>query len=113
MHSINLSFTENNTHIKSVTLSENQHLKIGRNVNNDIQFTLKIVSGTHAELKFENNQLYIKDAGSTNGTFINNEKIELYLWIKLNSTDKASFDKSNFTQLKIRKETIDPEYFPY
>lgn len=109
MHSINLSFTENNTHIKSVTLSENQQLKIGRNVNNDIQFTLKIVSGTHAELKVENNQLYIKDAGSTNGTFINNEKIIPHQWIKLNNTDKASFDKSNFTQLKIAKETVDPE----
>ena len=109
MHSINLSFTENNTHIKSVALSENQQLKIGRNENNDIQFTIKIVSGTHAELKFENNQLYIKDAGSTNGTFINNEKIESHQWIKLNNTDNPSFDKSNFTQLKITKETVDPE----
>jgi ABC-type multidrug transport system ATPase subunit len=109
MRAIHLTFRENYRIINSVSIENNQHFKIGRNENNYIRFALKIVSGYHAELKFENNQLYIKDVGSTNGTFINNEKIEPHQWIKLNNTDNASFDKSNFTQLKIDKESIDSE----
>lgn len=34
------------------------------------------ISGRHAELKIENGKLYISDLGSTNGTFVNNTRLE-------------------------------------
>ena len=35
----------------------------------------KVLSRTHAELTFRNNKVYIKDCGSSNGTYINDQRL--------------------------------------
>ncbi len=111
MKNIEISFFENNNLIfnKKLSFDTTKNFKIGRNESNDIQYSLKIISSYHAELKFENSQLFIQDLGSTNGTFINNEKISPNQWILLKNTDDISFDKSNLTQLKTNQETTNQQ----
>ena len=38
------------------------------------------VSGTHASLKFEGGQLFVRDENSNNGTSINNGRIAASVW---------------------------------
>lgn len=44
--------------------------KIGRQSNNEILIPDESISRFHAEISFDNGQFYIKDVGSTSGTFI-------------------------------------------
>ncbi|HWP31834.1 MAG TPA: FHA domain-containing protein [Fimbriimonadales bacterium] len=49
------------------------------------------VSRKHAEIIFENNTLILKDLGSTNGTFVNGEKLEPNVPRQLKHGDKVEF----------------------
>lgn len=49
---------------------------IGRSENCDISLIKDTVSRTHAEVTIDNERLFIKDLGSTNGTLINGEPIK-------------------------------------
>ncbi|MCM1288472.1 MAG: type VII secretion protein EssC [Clostridium sp.] len=51
-------------------------LNIGRSVDSDICFLLDSVSSEHAILTINNYEWVITDNNSTNGTFVNNEKVE-------------------------------------
>jgi pSer/pThr/pTyr-binding forkhead associated (FHA) protein len=48
---------------------------IGRGVENDIVITSKRISREHARLLRQNRKTVLEDAGSTNGTFLNDEQI--------------------------------------
>ncbi|MBT4763369.1 MAG: diguanylate cyclase [Bdellovibrionaceae bacterium] len=60
---------------QKINLDNNKYV-IGRDPNVDICFDDKIVSSKHAEITKIDNEFYIRDCGSTNGIFINNEKIK-------------------------------------
>jgi predicted component of type VI protein secretion system len=45
--------------------------RIGRSAGNDIRIEDPSISGTHAQLLVRGSKVAIRDAGSTNGTFIN------------------------------------------
>ncbi len=49
--------------------------KIGRNPSNDIVIDNPCISGFHAEIICENNNYFLKDNRSANGTYINNKEI--------------------------------------
>jgi predicted component of type VI protein secretion system len=49
---------------------------VGRLTENTLQIEDASVSSRHAEIFFENNSWFIRDLGSTNGTFLNGSKIE-------------------------------------
>lgn len=51
-------------------------IKIGRNVNNDLVIADTIVAPFHAEFYKKQDAVYVRDLGSTNGTFIGGEKIK-------------------------------------
>jgi pSer/pThr/pTyr-binding forkhead associated (FHA) protein len=67
---------------KRVTLSEGDSIKIGRMTNKSTTptesngyFDSKVLSRNHAEIIYRNNQVYIKDSKSSNGTFINGKRL--------------------------------------
>ena len=49
---------------------------IGRMPDNNITIDSQYVSGHHAKIYIKNNTYVVKDMGSTNGTFLNGDKIE-------------------------------------
>ena len=52
---------------------------IGRDVNNSIVIDDSFVSAEHALLTFRGRAWYVEDRGSTNGTWLNGQRVESYL----------------------------------
>ena len=61
---------------KSHTLPVTRKFTIGRSRNNDLILDNQHISSSHAQLSWNNNQWVLSDTGSTNGTFINGERIK-------------------------------------
>ena len=59
-----------------LTLTVTDSLSVGRGSDNDVVLGSKQVSRNHALLSVLNGELYVKDLDSSNGTFINDERIE-------------------------------------
>lgn len=49
---------------------------LGRDVNNTILIDDRFASSEHAALTFRGRAWYVEDVGSTNGTFVNGERVE-------------------------------------
>ncbi|TDL24867.1 hypothetical protein BD410DRAFT_785591 [Rickenella mellea] len=67
---------------KHIILPHGQHVKVGRQTNNKTvpgerngYFDSKVLSRQHAEVWEESGKIYIKDVKSSNGTFINGERL--------------------------------------
>lgn len=56
---------------KSIELSENEHLVIGRSPKADLYFDNESLSRIHASIYRESERIWIIDENSTNGTFVN------------------------------------------
>ncbi|HFQ13960.1 MAG TPA: FHA domain-containing protein [Gammaproteobacteria bacterium] len=89
---------------EGVTLSsyalEGERMTIGRLAGNDIQLDDPAISGQHACILIEPSEylesikeFYIEDLGSTNGTLVNEEKIER---VRLNHGDNIQIGKHLF-----------------
>lgn len=50
-------------------------MRIGRDPDNDIAIDHPQVSRHHARLTWQNNQIFLEDVGSSNGTFINRQRL--------------------------------------
>lgn len=68
-----LLVTEQKSH--AFDLLETFRVAIGRHESNDLQLASRAVSNYHAEILNEGDALFIRDMGSTNGTWVNGEKI--------------------------------------
>jgi pSer/pThr/pTyr-binding forkhead associated (FHA) protein len=64
----------NNALLKEID-SKKEEISIGRNAGNDIQIDNLAVSGKHARIIKDRDHYYVEDLNSTNGTFVNEEKI--------------------------------------
>ena len=65
-------------------------IKIGREYDNDVVVDNKLASRHHAMIQKIKDAYFIKDVGSTNGTFINGVRIPNEKYVKLNPGDKIT-----------------------
>ena len=73
-------------------------ITLGRKPENTIVLTEPCVSGNHAKIYAKNNNLYVEDLNSTNGVYVNNERIqEKY---KLVADDEVKIGSAIFKVLK-------------
>ena len=54
---------------------ENEHITIGRDASNDISVNDAEVSRRHARLTFQGGKFVLEDLGSTNGTYVNGQRL--------------------------------------
>jgi len=64
--------------IQDYALKRGKRLTIGRNSDNDIVIDSLAVSGYHARIESVAANFVVRDLESTNGTFVNNERVELH-----------------------------------
>ena len=79
-----------------LTLTVTDSLSIGRGSDNDVVLGSKEVSRNHAQLTVLNGQLYVKDLASSNGTFINDERIAANEAKHLAASDTLGFASFSF-----------------
>ncbi|MGL5353258.1 MAG: FHA domain-containing protein [Clostridium sp.] len=77
-------------------------ITIGRKEGNTVQLTDQYASGNHARLIVKNNEVYIEDLNSTNGVFVNEEKIDQRE--KLRPNDKIRIGSVIFKVIKSDKK---------
>jgi len=66
-------------------------MRVGRNTECDIFLVDPSVSRNHATLEVQGNQVVVRDSGSTNGTFVNGERVQLRT---LRPGDRVAFGKT-------------------
>ncbi|WLQ11382.1 FHA domain-containing protein [Hahella aquimaris] len=93
-------------------LLEKPEIVIGRHPNCDIQINDIAVSGKHALIEVEQNQymegvldVFISDKGSTNGTFVNDEKVSGRR--RLNNNDVVRVAWNAFTFIDGAESTLE------
>ena len=65
-------------------------ISIGRDPGNDVVIDSKLASRSHAIIQKIKNAFYLKDCGSTNGTFLNGVKVPADKYIRIHSGDKIT-----------------------
>lgn len=71
--------------LQRVTL--NRLLRIGRDPANDLVLPLGAVSRRHAQIEPRDDHHYVRDLDSTNGTYVNNQRLSPDQWVRLNPGD--------------------------
>ena len=72
--------------------------------NADIQIPKDTVSAVHAQIRYSDNDFYLADVGSRNGTFLNEEEEPIASEVRLKSGDIITFDQFKFKFL-VRGQT--------
>ncbi len=81
----------------SISLAiDKESVSIGRDPHNDIVIPEKVVSNLHATITYKGGQYYLEDNRSTNGTRLNNVRIQQNTKVKLKSGDVIHFAKCEF-----------------
>ncbi len=100
--------------IKKVKLSfaDRQRLNVGRTKENDLYIDDASVSKIHAALVLNSErQLMVADTGSTNGTFINGQRIAYGKAIPLKDSDRLKFGTVEIALEHLVKEVKQPEIY--
>ena len=96
MPKVQLMDTKNIVSEKPLVLDK-RSINIGRDINNDITIPKDTISSLHATIEFKNGYFHLEDQRSSNGTSLNNRKIEANKPIRLKSGDRIKFDIYEFT----------------
>jgi len=72
---------------------------IGRSNNNEFVIKDPFLSGEHAEFLLRDGMVYVKDRGSKNGTFVNNERIGISE-VCINNGDRIQVGSLSFILVK-------------
>ena len=70
-------------------------ITIGRDTDNDVVIDNKLASRHHAMIQKIKDAYFLKDVGSTNGTFVNGRKLPADKYIKLQPGDKITIGNMN------------------
>ena len=70
-------------------------ITIGRDFDNDVVVDNKLASRHHAVIQKIKNAYFLKDANSTNGTFVNGVRIPKDKYVKLAPGDKITIGNMN------------------
>jgi pSer/pThr/pTyr-binding forkhead associated (FHA) protein len=74
-------------------------LVVGRRESCDIRLPDSSVSGQHCELNFRDGCWYVRDLESTNGTRVNNVRIQARKWTMLRANDEITIAKARYRVL--------------
>lgn len=96
-----LSIGENQGLEEGTILLLRNEITIGRKEGNTIKLSDKYASGNHAKISIKNNEIIIEDLGSTNGIFINDEKVDKYA--KLRANDQIRIGSAIFKVIRSEK----------
>jgi len=97
---INGNETKENDFIEKIIIDKKNFIIGRRHKGADYVCSNNFVSKSHAEIISREGRYFVKDLGSTNGTFINGERIEKLLDIEVKNNDKIKFADWEYT-LKI------------
>ena len=64
--------------VLAFNLSQRSQVTIGRHESNDVQLESRAASNFHAEIVCEPDGIVVRDLGSTNGTFVNERRVEVH-----------------------------------
>jgi len=79
------------------TFPLDHYTTIGRNADNAVEIDDDFVSGSHAEVFFEQGTWWIQDLNSTNGTYLNNQRVGNR--VRLTDGDIVQFGRVRFRSL--------------
>ncbi len=79
---------------------DGQRFVIGRKSGSALVLQHRTVSGSHAELVFENGDLYLCDLGSTNGTYLNGNRVNKGESVLVGEEDLIHFAEAPFRVLR-------------
>ena len=92
-------------------LSIEDKLSVGRGQDNDVVLGSKQVSRQHAELTVTGDQLMVQDLGSSNGTLVNDQKLEPHQPTALEAEDTVTFAAFSFRVHQVAAEpTVAPAF---
>jgi len=78
------------------------NLTIGRDPSNSVNLDDKLVSRKHAMIKKIKGVFFIRDLGSTNGTFVNGKQIPPEKYVCLQSNDKITIGRTELSMLHFK-----------
>ncbi len=76
---------------KSPVILDKEVTRIGRGQNSDLVIDAPAISGFHATIEFRNMSFYLEDQRSTNGTMLNERRLDANQHVRLKDGDRISF----------------------
>ena len=92
--------------LADLTIDIDKSLSIGRSDSNDLVLATSQISRQHAKINRIGEQLYVQDLGSSNGTFINGERISTDAYA-LQATDELAFADLVFLVVNAPVDALD------